>query len=120
VSRLSNLVITPGTVDPRDLEGGLDHGIVVTLVGGARVDPVSYRIVLQVERGWEVRHGRRRRPLAPCELTGNVLETLAHIDPRIGADTTSDWRLGWCVKNGVPLPTGSEAPSLVVDRLEVL
>ena len=120
VARLSNLTITPGTARPQDLESDLEHGLVVTRIGGATVDPVSHRILLKIERGWEVRHGRRRRPLAPCELTGNVLETLANIDPRIGSDATPDWRLGWCVKDGVPLPTGSEAPSLLVDRLEVL
>jgi len=120
VARLSNLVIRPGTTSPEELEGDLVHGLVVTRIGGATVDPVSFRFVLRIERGWEVRHGRRRRPLAPCELTGNVLETLANIDPRIGADPTPDWRLGWCVKDGVPLPTGSEAPSLLVGCLEVL
>jgi hypothetical protein len=120
VARLSNLVIGAGTASPEELEGGLEHGLVVTRIGGATVDPVSHRIVLRVERGWEVRHGRRRRALAPCELTGNVLETLANIDPRIGADLTPDWRLGWCVKDGIPLPTGSEAPSLLVGQLEVL
>lgn len=120
VARLSNLIVKPGATPPEDLEGSLDHGLVVTRIGGATVDPVSYRIVLRVERGWEVRHGKRRRPLAPCQLTGNVLETLANIDPRIGDDSTPDWRLGWCLKAGVPLPTGSEAPSLLVWRLEVL
>jgi len=120
VARLSNLIIKPGTTPRQDLESSLDHGLVVTRIGGATVDPVSYRIVLRVERGWEVRHGRRRRPLAPCELTGNVLKTLANIDPRIGDDPTPDWRLGWCLKDGVPLPTGSEAPSLLIWRMEVL
>jgi predicted Zn-dependent protease len=117
---LSNLVITPGKHLAEELEADLEHGIVVTRIGGATVDPVSSRTVLRVERGWEVRHGRRRRSLAPCELTGNVMEILARIDPRIGADPTTDWRLGWCVKDGMPLPTGSEAPSLLVESLEVL
>lgn len=120
VARMSNLVIRGGSTPPEDLEGGLDQGLVVTRVAGATVDPVSFRMVIRVERGWEVRHGRRRRPLAPFELTGNVLENLAKIDPRIGADPTPDWRLGWCVKDGIPLPTGSEAPSLIVGGLEVL
>jgi predicted Zn-dependent protease len=120
VSRQSNLVITPGKFLPEELEGDLDHGLVVTRVGGATVDPVSSRMVLRVERGWEIRHGRRRRPLAPCELTGGALEILGRIDPRVGADPIVDWRLGWCVKDGLPLATGTEAPSLLVDRLEVL
>jgi hypothetical protein len=120
VTRQSNLVIKPGTCLPEDLEGGLDHALVVTRVGGAMVDPNSSRTVVRVERGWEVRHGRRRRSLAPCELTGSALEILANIDPRIGSDPVTDWRLGWCVKDGVPLPTGSEAPAMLVNRLEVL
>lgn len=120
VSRQSNLIVAPGKYLPEELESDLDHALVVTRIGGATVDPVSSRTVLRVERGWEVRHGRRRRPLAPCELTGGTLEILARIDPRVGSDPTVDWRLGWCVKDGLPLATGSEAPSLLVERLEVL
>jgi len=120
VSRLSNLVVAPGKYLPEELEADLEHALVVTRVGGATVDPVSQRTVLRVERGWEIRHGRRRRPLAPCELTGGALEILARIDPRVGSDPTADWRLGWCVKDGLPLATGSEAPTLLVERLEVL
>jgi len=120
VARLSNLVIAAGKVPPEEIEADLEHGLVVTRVGGATVDPVSARTVLRVECGWEVRNGRRRRPLAPCELTGSVVEILAKIDSRVGSDPTPDWRLGWCIKDGAPLPTGSEAPSLLVQRLEVL
>jgi hypothetical protein len=120
VSRQSNLVIAPGKYLPEELESDLDHALVVTRIGGATVDPVSSRTVLGIERGWELRHGRRRRPLAPCELTGGTLEILARIDSRVGSDPTADWRLGWCVKDGLPLATGSEAPTLLVEGLEVL
>jgi hypothetical protein len=120
VSRQSNLVVAPGKFLPEELEADLDHALVVTRIAGATVDPVSARTVLRVERGWELRHGRRRRPLAPCELTGSVLEILARIDSRIGSDPVADWRLGWCVKDGLPLATGSEAPTLLVKQLEVL
>ena len=120
MARLSNLVVTPGSTSPEDMESDIDHGFVVTRLGRAAVDPVSSRTVLRVERGWEVRHGRRRRPLAPFELTGSVVEILANIDPRVGSDPAPDWRLGWCIKDGVPLPTGSEAPSMLVTHLEVL
>jgi hypothetical protein len=120
VTRQSNLVIVPGEYPPVDLESEIEHGLLVTRVGGATVDPVSSRTVIRVERGYEIRHGRRRRPLAPIELTGGALEILAGIDSRVGSDAVSDWRLGWCVKDGVPLATGSEAPTLIVHHLEVL
>ena len=120
VPRLSNLVVPAGTVPPQAIEADLKHGLVITRLSGATVDPVSSRTVLRVERGYEIRNGRRRRPLAPFELTGGVTEILAGIDPAVGNDPTPDWRLGWCVKDGLPLPTGSETPTLMVRRLEVL
>jgi TldD protein len=119
-ARLSNLVVEAGDTEPEALERDLKQGLVVTRLGAATVDPVSNRVVLRVERGWEIHNGRRRRPLATVELTGSVLEVLAHLDPSLGSDATADWRLGWCVKNGVPLPTGSESPSILAHRLEVL
>jgi hypothetical protein len=119
-ARLSNLLVAAGDADPAALEHDLDRGVVVTRLGAATVDPVSHRLVLRIERGWEVRQGQRRRPLAAFELTGNVLEVLAHLEPTLGSDLQHDWRLGWCVKNGVPLPTGSEAPTILAHRLEVL
>ena len=118
--RLSNLVVPSGKEDPADIEGGLTHGLVVTRLAGASVDPISSRTVLRVEQGFEVRHGRRHRSLARFELTGSVTEILAGIDPAVGDDPTPDWRLGWCVKSGLPLPTGSEVPTMLVHRLEVL
>jgi hypothetical protein len=120
VPRLSNLVVPAGTVTPQTLEADLARGLVVTRLAGATVDPVSSRTVLRVERGFEIRNGRRRRPLTPFELTGSVTEILAGIDPALGDDPTPDWRLGWCVKDGLPLPTGSETPTMLVRRLEVL
>jgi hypothetical protein len=118
--RLSNLIAGAGTVEPAVIESGLSRGLVVTRLSGATVDPVSSRTVLRVERGFELRNGRRRRALGPLELTGSVTEILAGIDTAIGNDPTPDWRLGWCVKNGLPLPTGSEAPTLLIRHLEVL
>jgi TldD protein len=120
VARLSNLVVTAGDADPESIESDLQRGLLVTRMSAATVDPVSNRLVLRVERGWEIHHGRRRRPLGTIELTGSVLDVLAHLDPTVGSDSTADWRLGWCVKDGVPLATGSEAPSILVHRLEVL
>ena len=120
VARLSNLTVAAGVNDPAAMERALDNALLVTRLGGATVDPVSGRLLLRVERGWEIRRGRRRRPTGPYELTGNALDVLAHIEPDIGTDVSPDWRLGWCVKDGVPIPTGSAAPSVVAQRLEVL
>lgn len=120
VPRISNLIVAAGETAPEEIQRTLGEGLLVTRLGGAAVDPLSGRVVLRVERGWEIRNGRRRRPVEPFELTGGALDVLAHIEPAVGNDPAPDWRLGWCVKDGFPLPTGSEAPSLLVHRLEVL
>jgi hypothetical protein len=120
VPRLSNLIVSAGDAEPDEIQRSLAEGLVVTRLGGATADPVTGRVVLRVERGWEVRHGRRRRAVEPFELTGGALDVLAHIEPVVGCDPVPDWRLGWCVKDGLSLPTGSESPSLLVHRLEVL
>ncbi len=120
LARMSNLIMEPGREDPAAIEHGLRQGLVVTRLGGATVDPGSGRVILKVEDGFEVRNGRRRRRLAPLHLVGAVLPLLTHMDPAVGNDPQPEWRLGWCVKNGVPIPTGSEAPSVLLHGLEVL
>jgi predicted Zn-dependent protease len=119
-ARVSNLIVPPGDTAPEVLRGDLRHGLLVTRLGRATVDPVSGRLLLRVERGLEIANGRTRRPLAPFELIGGALEVLAHLDPVLGADPTPDWRLGWCLKDGAAVPTGSEAPTILAHRLEVL
>jgi len=117
---MSNLVLEPGESDPADLERAVSSGLVVSRISGAAVDPTSDRVVVGVERGWELRNGRRRRELGRCHLVGSALRLLSTVDPAIGSDPEADWRLGWCVKDGLPIPTGAEAPTILVRELEVL
>lgn len=119
VSRMSNLIVTPGTESPDSLEHDVRHGLVVTRLGGASVDPKAGTVALRVEQGWELRHGRRRRALGPMHLGGDLFSILQSIDPTLGNDPTSDWRLGWCLKDGHPIPTGSLSPSILVRSMVV-
>ncbi len=113
--RMSNLVVTKGSAPADEIEQEVTRGIVVTRCGGATVDPVSGRLSVLVERGWEIRRGRRRRALAPVVLTGTALEVLASLAPAIGDDPAAEWRHGWCGKRGHVLPTGTEVPTLRFD-----
>jgi len=120
ISRMSNLVVDPGTEDPASLERGIGRGLVVTRTGGASVDAETGLAVILAEEGWELRDGRRRRPMAPCRLAAPAIRTLATLDPAIGNDPVADWRLGWCVKDGLAVATGMETPSLLAYDLQVL
>jgi len=118
--RMSNLVAAPGTVPPAELEARLGHGLVVTEVSAATAQRGSGTLLVSVESAWEVAPGRGRRPLAPFALAGEVLRVLAGIAPELGDDPTPDPRFGWCRKGGRPLPTGIEAPSMIVEGLTVV
>jgi len=120
VPRMSNLIVHPGETDPAAMENEIKNGLLVTRLGGASVDPRSGQVILRAEQGWELRHGRRRRALAPFEVGGNVSAILRAIDSDLGNDSTPEWRLGWCLKAGHPLPTGSQAPTILVRSLEVV
>ena len=120
VPRMSNLVTVPGEHDRAELETGVGQGLVVTRAGAAMVDPAEGRVVLRIEEGWELLHGRRRRPLAPFHLVGDIVRVLSGIRPEVGNDPEPDWRTGWCHKDGHTLPTGALTPTLVVEGLEVL
>ncbi len=65
VPRLSNLIIAPGAATVDNLRNDIRSGLEVCSLTGATVDPVSGRAVIRVESGWEIRHGRRRRPACP-------------------------------------------------------
>lgn len=119
-SRMSNIIIAPGETEPQDFESSLKSGLLITQLAGASFEPRAGRIQLRVEAGWEVRRGRRRRPLSPFLLGAGIEELLGNIDPNIGSDRSVDWRLGWCFKDGLPLPTGSEGPSLLIRKMEVI
>jgi len=118
--RMSNIVIDPGPVDPRQMEEDIRKGLLVTRIGGASLDPESGRAQLRIEEGWEIRRGKRRRPLAPFFLGAGIIELLRGIRGEIGSDRCIDFRLGWCFKNGLPVPTGSEGPSILLENMEVL
>lgn len=119
-ARMSNIIIEPGKTEPDDMENELRKGLLITRIGGASLDPSSGRVQLEVEAGWELRRGRRRRALAPCLLGATVQQIFGGIRPDIGCDRGIDWRLGWCLKAGVSLPTGSEGPSILIESMEVM
>lgn len=120
IARMSNLVTHPGTTPAAEIEHAHTRALLVTRAGAAMVDPTQGRVVIRIDAGWEILHGRRRRPLSPFHLVGAIGEVLAGIHPELGDDPTPDWRTGWCLKDAQPLPTGSLTPTFAVEGLEVL
>lgn len=81
----SHLRVAPGTAT--DL--GLDEGFLLEGNRGVAIDPASDRIVIEVQRALEIRHGQRTgRIYAEIELVGELATLLASIGEATKATTT--------------------------------
>lgn len=113
--RVSNLVARcPGALaePPRG-----DAEVEIEAISSGTLDPRADLVVLQVRVAHTLRHGRRVRGLAPFTLLGRLpivaRGLLAAAEP--GGPSAEP---GWCGKEGEVVPTGSDAPWLLVEGLE--
>lgn len=113
--RVSNLVArVPGALGepPRH-----DADLEVEAVSAATLEARAGLLVLQVRVGHALRHGLRIRPLGAFALVGQVEHVARGLLGAAGAPERSA-EPGWCGKDGEVVPTGSEAPWLLVEGLE--
>ncbi|HPW54235.1 MAG: hypothetical protein KA072_13275 [Thermoanaerobaculaceae bacterium] len=113
--RVSNLVArVPGALaqPPRH-----DADLEVEAVSAATLEARAGLLVLQVRIGHTLRHGRRVRPLGSFALVGQVEQVAKGLLAAAGTPERSA-EPGWCGKDGEIVPTGSEAPWLLVEGLE--
>lgn len=113
--RVSNLVARcpDALADPPRGEAEVE----IEAISSGTLEPRAGLVVLQVRVAHTLRHGRRVRGLAPFTLLGRLPAVagglLAAAEPcRPSAEP------GWCGKEGEVVPTGSEAPWLLVEGLE--
>ncbi len=114
--RMTNTWMAPGEVAPADLWHDLKQGIYAgNWVGGTTNGEY---FTFTAGEAWRIRNGRKVEPLRDVTLTGNVFQTLKHIEA-IGNDLTWD-ESGGCGKNGqTGLPVGCGAPSLRLRRVAI-
>lgn len=113
--RVSNLVArVPGALDtpPRH-----EADIEVLAVASATLETRAALLILQVRSGHALRHGRRTRALGAFTLFGHLDKVAAGLRAAAGTPERSA-EPGWCGKDGEVVPTGGEAPWLLVDGLE--
>lgn len=113
--RVSNLVVrvADGLAGPPRHDADLE----VEAVSSGTLEARSGLVVLQVRLGHALRHGRRTRTLGAFTLAGQVTRVADGLLCAAGAPEPSA-EPGWCGKDGEVVPTGSEAPWLLVDGLE--
>lgn len=116
IPRMSNLYIAPGKDDPEQIIRELDHGLLVTKMGGGQVDTATGEFVFEVEEGFWVENGMKRHLLRDANLLGVGPDVLKSID-RLGWDI--GWGIGTCGKDGQGVPVSDGQPTLRIPKLLV-
>lgn len=117
--RMTNLVMSPGPIDPEDLMKPMARGLLVERLGRGQVDPRRGEFRLEVESGRLIEGGKPGRPVAGAFLVGSCRELLRAIDGA-GADMRTDPDAGACVKEDQVVPVGQASPSLRVAKVRIL
>jgi PmbA protein len=98
----TNLILSKGTVERRDLIGGIDNGFLVTDVMGLHTaNPITGDFSIGASGQW-IENGRLSYPVKGMALAGNLWEMAEHVTG-VGADFRLFGSIG--------------APSVLVDRL---
>lgn len=115
--RMTNLLLLPGTEDPRALIADVQDGLLVQVAGQGRTVPADNRFELEVREGYRIEGGRIAAPVAGVCVRGygpDVLRSLAVAD-----DFRLDTARGHCVKGGQIVPVSTGSPTVLVPSLEV-
>lgn len=112
IVRMTNTFIEPGTRKFEELLKGIDNGIYARGAFGGQT--MLEMFTFSAAYGYRIQNGRIGELLRDVVLTGNVFETLDHIDG-FGDDLSIRENAGGCGKAGQsPLPVTTGAPHLRV------
>jgi len=114
--RASNLVVRARGGDVEATRG--EATVEITGLSSGSVEPHTGLVILTVRHAWELRRGRRIRPLAPFVIGGTIAEVLSGVRAVAGGAEASA-EPGWCSKDGEVVPTGAVAPWVLVGGMEV-
>jgi TldD protein len=116
--RMTNTYMLAGERDPEEIIASVQKGIHAVNFGGGQVDITSGKYVFNITEAYEIKGGKRGRPLKGAMLIGNGPTDLNRIS-MLGNDLKLDPGIGTCGKNGQSVPVGVGQPTLRMDRITV-
>lgn len=116
--RMTNTYLAPGEDDPADILRDVDRGIYCATFGGGQVDITNGNFVFEVTEAYEIRKGKKGRPLKGVTLIGVGPQALKNVT-RVGNDAQVDPGLGTCGKDGQTVPVGVGLPTVRIDGMTV-
>lgn len=116
IPRMSNLYIEPGADDPGDIIRSLQHGVLVTRMGGGQVNTATGQFIFEVEEGFLVENGEVGPMIRDANLLGVGPEVLKSIT-RVGKDL--GWAVGTCGKEGQGVAVADGLPTILISKMLV-
>ncbi|MGN1363591.1 MAG: TldD/PmbA family protein [Methanobrevibacter sp.] len=107
IVRMSNTYLQPGDMSFDELIEDIKDGIYLKGSRGGQVDTGKGIFQFNATEAFKIENGELTTPLRDVSLSGNILETLKHIDG-LGSDFKTS--VGFCGKDGQIAPVGDGGP----------
>lgn len=107
IVRMSNTYLEPGDMSFEELIEDITEGIYLKGSRGGQVDTGKGIFQFNATEAFMIKDGELSTPLRDVSLSGNILETLTHIDG-LGSDFKTS--VGFCGKDGQVIPVGDGGP----------
>ncbi|HEV8611745.1 MAG TPA: metallopeptidase TldD-related protein [Thermoanaerobaculia bacterium] len=117
--RGSNTVVSAGSATTEEMTRRLANGVWIDEIESGTVELSSGQFRLRYPRARRVRRGRLADEVGPGLLAGEILPTLAAVEPVIGREVRACRSLAWCSRGGQVIAVGGAAPDVIVRRLSV-
>ena len=116
IPRMTNTLIVPGKVKPKDVVAATEKGLFVKRMGGGQVNTVNGDFMFEVSEAHMIRGGEIKGPVRGASLIGNSSRVLAQID--MVADDLG-FGVGTCGKDGQGSPVADAQPTLRIEGITV-
>ncbi|MFY9399301.1 MAG: TldD/PmbA family protein [Desulfomonilia bacterium] len=116
IPRMTNTMILPGTLEPKDIIARAHTGIFVKKMGGGQVNTVTGDFVFNVSEGYLIENGTIGEPIRGATLIGNGPKILKSIE-LVGNDM--GYGIGTCGKDGQGVGVADAQPTLLIPEITV-
>ncbi len=107
IVRMSNTYLEPGDMSFEELIEDIKNGIYLKGSRGGQVDTGKGIFQFNAAESFKIENGELSDPFRDVSLSGNILETLNHVDA-LGSDFKLS--VGFCGKSGQTAPVGDGGP----------
>jgi TldD protein len=107
IVRMSNTYLEPGDMSFEELIEDIPNGIYLKGSRGGQVDTGKGIFQFNASESFKIENGEIQEPLRDVSLSGNIMETLKHVN---GVGSDFKLSIGFCGKSGQSVPVGDGGP----------